>query len=237
MEIKCISQTKSLIHTDVEQVGYRHQLSLEEHIAYCARISNEDNRLNHATAPRLLKYLMEHKHWSPNEMVNLAYEIETSRAIGTQILRHRSFCFQELSQRYAEVGAIEPVELRMQAVENRQSSTDVVADEGEGLSYLYDKMRDHFSKGQELYAEMIEAGIAKECARMVLPLATQTRIIMNGSLRSWIHFLDLRCDEHAQKEVRLIAEAIRKDLAYHIPYTAVALGWVPKDFPETSIPF
>lgn len=192
----------------------------EEYIIWCARVSSPDNRLNHETAPKLLKYLIDSGHWSPFEMVSIGVEIETSRAIGTQLLRHRSFSFQEFSQRYSEVEKIEDIELRMQAAKNRQSSTDVC--NSEEIEALVDH---HIENSQELYNGLIERGIAKECARMILPLATQTTIIMHGTLRSWIHFLGQRCDSHAQKEAQEIALAIKKELIPHFPWLAAALDW------------
>lgn len=192
----------------------------EEYIIYCARVSSPENRHNHKTAPKLLKYLMEHRHWSPFEMISIGFEVETSRAIAQQILRHRSFSFQEFSQRYARVDSMEPMELRYKAEKNRQSSSDVV-DDGQ----LIRKAEKAVGKCIEAYEDLVDAGVATECARMVLPLTTQTTIVMHGTLRSWIHFLDQRCDDHAQKEIRLIAIEIRKQLSDVCPWTAAALGW------------
>lgn len=192
----------------------------EKYMIYCARVSSPDNQLNHETAPKLLKYLIDNKHWSPFEMISISFEIETSRAIAQQLLRHRSFSFQEFSQRYAEVENIENVELRLVATTNRQSSSDIY--NGTGLKLLVDS---HLNRSKELYKMLIENGIAKECARMVLPLATQTTLIMHGTLRSWIHFLDQRCDIHAQKEIRQIANEIKAQLCKVVPWTAAALYW------------
>lgn len=196
-------------------------MSPEEYMIYCARVSVPDNRLNHDTAPKLMKHLIDSGHWSPFEMISMAFEIETSRAIAQQLLRHRSFSFQEFSQRYAAVDAIEPVELRMQAVKNRQSSTDIIDDR-----ILKNMVGNHVRECQELYEHLItDHGVAKECARMVLPLATQTTLVMHGTLRSWIHFFNQRCDEHAQKEAQEIAYAIREQLSTVCPWTAKALEW------------
>lgn len=209
---------------DADDVGMvTRYMSPEEYIIYCARVSNEENRLNYETAPKLLRYLIDHKHWSPFEMISIGFEIVTSRAIAQQLLRHRSFSFQEFSQRYAKVEAIEPVELRMQAEMNRQSSTDAIPE----TARLNDDVERTIKECTYRYEQLLEAGIAKECARMVLPLATQTTIVMHGTLRSWIHYLEQRCDDHAQKEIRLIAEEIREQLAKVCPWTAVALGWTP----------
>jgi len=218
MKVTLTARTQPLVRDPLHAEGL--YLNCENYLAWCARISNEDNRLNQETAPKLLKYLMDNKHWSPNEMVSFAFEIQTSRAIAQQILRHRSFSFQEFSQRYSKVEAIEPIELRVQAESNRQSSTDTCADIA-----IDAYVEGCIANCQTVYEKLLLNGIAKECARFVLPLATQTTMIMHGTFRSWIHFLDLRCDHHAQKEVRLIAEEIRRQLAPEMPYTAEALGW------------
>lgn len=215
--LNCV--TNPLVETVVG--GDRYVLSPEEYMIYCARVSSTDNRANHETAPKLLKYLIDHKHWSPFEMIAIGFEIETSRAIAQQILRHRSFSFQEFSQRYAEVNEFEPVELRLQAATNRQSSTTILPFEHDA----YEGVREHIEACHDLYQQLLEDGVAKECARMVLPLATQTTIVMHGTLRSWIHFLEQRCSEHAQKEIRLIANAIKAQLTTVVPWTASALNW------------
>lgn len=191
----------------------------EEYMIYAARVSS-DERVNNETAPKLLKYLINHQHWSPFEMISLGVEIETSRAIAQQILRHRSFSFQEFSQRYAEVTDMETVQLRMQAEKNRQSSTEKIDN-----PYIQQEVEMHIWESQRLYKTLLEAGVAKECARMVLPLTTQTTIIMHGTLRSWIHFFDQRCSEHAQLEIQDIAYAARRKVAIVCPWTAIALGW------------
>lgn len=183
---------------------------------------------------RLLKYLIRNKHWSPFEHASFTFEIETSRAIGTQLLRHRSFTFQELSQRYCETTEIEAVYFRQQADSNRQSSEEQLG----FVSYantidltgknhlLFQKVQDHLLASRSLYKSLLAAGIAKECARMVLPLTTATTIFMTGNLRSWIHFLEVRDDEHAQLEVQLIARKIKASLSLLCPILARALGWV-----------
>lgn len=200
----------------IEHVG---TMSMEEYIIYAARISS-DNRVNNETAPKLLKYLIDHKHWSPFEMVSIGIEIVTSRAIAHQLLRHRSFSFQEFSQRYAEVTEIEDFSLRYQAKENRQSSTEKATD------VRLNEITDGVIKFcQDIYRELLSEGIAKECARMVLPLATQTTLIMHGTLRSWIHFFDQRCSEHAQLEAQEIAKAARELVSEICPWTAEALDW------------
>jgi thymidylate synthase (FAD) len=199
----------------------RELVTVEEFLISCARVSSPDNRLPHSTAPKLLSYLIKSKHWSPFEMVSACIEIETSRAIGAQLLRHKSFSFQEYSQRYAEVDTVEPIELRGQAIKNRQSSTVVIDD-----IELVKHVENHVQGCKWLYSLLLRHGVAKECARMVLPMATQTTIVMHGTLRSWIHFLDQRCDDHAQKEIRAIADEIKQQLSIVFPWTAKALEWV-----------
>lgn len=191
-------------------------LNAEGLIVYTARVSNPDNQMNSESAPRLIRYLIENKHWSPFEMVDMTIEIKTSRAIAAQILRHRSFSFQEFSQRYAKAMGIEEVEIREQAAKNRQSSSEVFNPEvylSDGLDIYNPKadklLKHHFEKTQEIYNALLQANVAKEVARMVLPLATSTTIYMKGSLRSWIHYLMIRADEHTQKEHRDIALAIK----------------------------
>ena len=196
-------------------------LTPEEYIIHCARVSNPENRLNNDTAPKLLNYLIDHKHWSPFEMVSIGIEIQTSRAIAQQIIRHRSFSFQEFSQRYAEVTDFEKVELRMKAEKNRQSSEDVISEKDENYIDLNRTVLRSF----DCYDRMIANGVAKETARMVLPLCTSTTIVMHGTLRSWIHFFDQRCDAHAQKEIQEIAYKARNLMSIHFPWTAAALEW------------
>lgn len=194
-------------------------MTAEEYIIYAARLSS-DERVNNDTAPKLLNYLIDHKHWSPFEMISIGVEIETSRAIAQQMLRHRSFSFQEFSQRYAEVTDMEPVQLRYQAEKNRQSSTDKVVNQT--LDCMVDEA---IVTCETMYKKLLESGVAKECARMVLPLTTQTTIIMHGTLRSWIHFFEQRCSEHAQLEIQQIAFAAREEIAKQCPWTAKALNW------------
>lgn len=194
-------------------------MSAEEYMIYAARISSED-RLNNETAPKLLKYLIKHQRWSPFEMISLGIEIETSRAIAQQLLRHRSFSFQEFSQRYAAVTDMEPVQLRLQAEKNRQSSTDAIDDKA-----LQAKAARAVAHCEAVYKKLLAAGVAKECARMILPLTTQTTVIMHGTLRSWIRFFEQRCSEHAQLEIQDIAYAARFEIAKVCPWTATALDW------------
>jgi len=194
----------------------------EDLISYCARVSNPSNQLNTETAPKLLKYLITHKHWSPYEMVNMCVEIKTSRAIAAQILRHRSFSFQEFSQRYSGVVGREKIEWRLQGKTNRQ-----VGEEEVQLSEkLLDKIEWIQDECEYLYNNLIEEGVAKECARMVLPLNTSTTLYMSGTIRSWVHYLELRTKEDTQKEHRIIAEEIKKIFVKEFPATSCALNWI-----------
>ena len=163
-------------------------------------------------------------------MVDMTVEIVTSRAIAQQILRHRSFSFQEFSQRYAEVTNMERVQLRKAGTTNRQSSTEPfnptlpISPTSIATTNASSKIADYIREGQDLYKELLDAGIAKECARMVLPLTTQTTIYMKGSVRSWIHYLQIRCDQHTQLEHREVAESIRDIFAAEFPVIKEALG-------------
>lgn len=194
----------------------------EEHIVYMARVSAPKNQDNMDTAPKLLRYLIANKHWSPFEMGNMCVEIETTRAISPQILRHRSFSFQEFSQRYAdtkELGSASIPHLRRQDFKNRQNSTDDLIDKlgPDVLGGFYRRTSQLFEEAEHLYSEMISVGIAKECARSILPLSTQTRLYMNGTLRSWIHYLQLRCEPGTQVEHREIAERIKRIFCDEFP--------------------
>lgn len=195
----------------------------EEHIVYCARVSNPANQNNHETAPRLLRYLINHKHWSPFEMASMTVEIETTRSIETQILRHRSFSFQSFSQRYSDVSVL-PVfdvpQLRTQDKKNRQASHNNL--DPDVSKYFTAKIADLSAECSKLYKEMLAAGIAKECARDILPLGTSTRLFMSGTLRSWIHYLDVRCDPSTQLEHRLVAESCKTIFQNHFPVIAQA---------------
>ena len=212
MNVKLISLTQPVIE------GI---LSPEDLISYIARVSNPSNQMNTETAPRLLAYLIKHKHWSPFEQVSLTYQIATSRAIAAQILRHRSFCFQEFSQRYSEVTDFESFQVRKQADKNRQSSEDLMDLSDEDLQNL----KQHLVTGAALYDDLIKKGAAKECARMILPLCTQTTMYMTGNLRSWIHYVDLRSGEDTQLEHREIAISIKDILIDLFPNTSEALNW------------
>ena len=176
-------------------------------IAYMARVSNPNNQDN-PNYEQLIKYLIKHRHWSPFEMVNMCVQIETTRSVAAQILRHRSFSFQEFSQRYAKVAEPAAIpHLRRQDTKNRQNSTDDLP-----IGTIKDfnfKINSYFELGEALYEEMLAAGVAKECARDVLPLATPTKLYMNGTLRSWLHYTDLRCANGTQLEHREIADQVK----------------------------
>jgi len=195
----------------------------EELISYCARVSNPSNQLNLETAPKLLKYLIKHKHWSPFEMVSATFEIKTSRAIAAQILRHRSFSFQEFSQRYSTATELERIELRKQGKTNRQ-----VGDEPLSVSdhiELFDKIEKLQEDSIKLYNDLISKGVAKECARSILPLNTSTTLYMSGSIRSWIHYIDLRSNQDTQKEHREIAIELKNTFKDIFPNISEALEW------------
>jgi thymidylate synthase (FAD) len=198
----------------------------EQLMAYIARVSNPSNQDNEKYAG-LLKYCIKHNHWSVFEQSTMTLEIETTRAIAAQILRHRSFTFQEFSQRYAQttsLGDIELPELRRQDAKNRQNSTDDLDPE---ISDKFERqMITLFSSAKSLYEQMLSQGVAKECARMVLPLCTPTRIYMTGSCRSWIHYINLRSAHGTQKEHMVIAEACRKVFTEQFPAVSEALEWV-----------
>lgn len=195
----------------------------EQLISYCARVSNPKNQMSMDTAPRLLKYLIKHKHWSPFEMVSATFEINTSRAIAAQILRHRSFSFQEFSQRYSTAIGFERFELRKQGKTNRQVG-DEVLDFGDYVSLMEDIGNVQLSC-QKLYQKMIDMGVARECARMILPLSTSTRLYMSGTVRSWIHYIDLRTSEDTQADHRLIAKEIKDIFIDKFPIISEALEW------------
>ena len=198
----------------------------EQLMAYVARVSNPSNQDNEKYAG-LLKYCIKHNHWSVFEQSSMTLEIETTRAIAAQILRHRSFTFQEFSQRYAAstaLGDIDLPELRKQDLKNRQNSTD---DLDPKMGEKFEKqMITLFSSSKALYEQMLSQGVAKECARMVLPLCTPTRIYMTGSCRSWIHYINLRSAHGTQKEHMEIAEACRKVFTEQFPSVSEALEWV-----------
>ena len=197
----------------------------EKHIAYCARVSNPLNQDNENFAG-LLKYCIKHKHWSIFEQAFMTLEISTTRGIAAQVLRHRSFTFQEFSQRYADTKLltdIELPELRRQDTKNRQNSIDDL--DPEVVEKLNRQMITLFSSAQSLYNQMLEVGVAKECARFVLPLATPTKMYMTGSLRSWMHYIELRSANGTQKEHMDIANSCKAIFKEQFPVISEALDW------------
>ena len=198
----------------------------EKHMAYVARVSNPNNQGNDQFAG-LLKYCINHGHWSVFEQAFMTVEINTTRGLAAQILRHRSFTFQEFSQRYADTNLLDsmiPVpDLRSQDDKNRQNSNDDIPQEKkEEYQALIAR---HFSDSMDLYNSLLQEGVAKECARFVLPLATPTRIYMTGSCRSWIHYINLRSAHGTQKEHKDVVEGIRSIFREQFPTVAEALDW------------
>lgn len=219
MSVEFVSITEPITALD----GKNYFMSPEELIVYIARVSNPDNQSNRDTADRLLKYLIKHKHWSPFEFVDMTVKIVTRRSIAAQILRHRSFNFQEFSQRYSSATEIQPIELRKQADKNRQSSSeefDPAITYGKKLTSASSIIQEHNNLTLQLYNTLLEAGVAREVARDVLPLGTETTLYMKGSVRSWIHYLQLRLAEDTQKEHREIAEQVAAIFAQHFPVIA-----------------
>lgn len=198
----------------------------EKLMAYCARVSNPSNQNNDNYA-KLLKYCIDHQHWSIFEQGFMTVEINTTRGLAAQILRHRSFTFQEFSQRYADTTLLAEeiplFELRRQDTKNRQNSIDDI--DPEIIVKWNTQIREHFAKGKAIYDGMIKDGIAKECARFILPLATPTRLYMSGSVRSWIHYIELRSSHGTQKEHMIIAKECKKIFIDQFPTIGEALGW------------
>lgn len=211
MRVKLVAITKPLVGDG--------NLTASDFITFAARVSNPSNQMSLLTAPKLLAYCIRHGHWSIFEQASMTVEIQTSRAISAQIIRHRSFCFQEFSQRYAPIDEAEPVELRTQDLKNRQGSGD---------SFDQDWAMDAMAKSIDLafktYRTLLQEGVSRETARMVLPLCTQTTLYMTGNIRSWIHYLEQRCAKGTQLEHRRIAEAIRDTIfAVEFPHIHNAL--------------
>ena len=198
----------------------------EKTMGYVARVSNPNNQDNPKVAG-LLGYCIKHGHWSVFEQAHMTVEINTTRGLAAQILRHRSFTYQEFSQRYADssllADEIPLPELRRQDTKNRQNSTDDMDDRK--VNHYNRKMQQHFKQGMKLYQNMLKDGVAKECARFVLPLATPTRLFMTGSVRSWIHYIELRSGHGTQKEHMDIANACKDVFRTQFPIVSEALGW------------
>ena len=199
----------------------------EEHIVEVARVSSS-RKNKKEDYEKLVKYLIKHGHWSPFEHSYMTFEIETSKAIAIQLLRHRSFTFQEFSQRYQDVNELsefmfEDVRFRKQSENNRQSSTEEISDvDNRGM---YDLVENHLKRTEALYNWLILEGVSRETARMMLPLCTKTKLYMTGSIRSWIHFISIRADHHSQKEMQDVANAIKKIVKETLPVVSKALDY------------
>ena len=202
-------------------------LTIDEFIVYCARDSKPNNQLKGLSAPNLIKYCIDHEHWSIFEQASLTFEIQTSRDISAQIIRHKSFSFQEFSQRYSKVTSLEDFNIRKQAEKNRQSSTEnIEMSEEENL-----EIKNHLLNSLYLYNKWIDRGAAKESMRKILPLCTQTTLYMTGNVRSWIHYIKVRATPETQEEHRVIAENIKEILIQVIPTIAEALEWNKNELP------
>lgn len=215
-KVKLISQTAG--------VGELDGKGPQEIIAYAARVSNPGNQLNFSTASRLLAYCIKHGHWSVFETASFTVEITTTRAIAAQILRHRSFCFQEFSQRYAVSDSFIPGEARRQDAKNRQNSVDDLSQQDK--EWFNSAQQDVWNISQGLYQEALKKGIAKECARSLLPLSTETTLYMTGNVRSFIHYVQLRSSDGTQLEHREIALGVKAIMMATMPDIAKALEWV-----------
>ena len=194
----------------------------EKVIGYCARVSNPKNQKNPKVAG-LLKFCINHGHWSIFEMANMTVEINTNRGIAAQILRHRSFSFQEFSQRYSEAQGFEEIRPRRQDEKNRQNSFDDLSETDVG--WFQESLHRIENMAMDLYNTALDRAIAKESARFLLPMSTENRMYMNGTARSWIHYVQLRTDKSTQKEHRDIAEAVKNIFVEQFPITSEALGW------------
>jgi len=194
----------------------------ERVMGYCARVSNPQNQEN-SDVQKLLQFCIRHAHWSVFEMADLCLEIQTTRGISAQIIRHRSFHFQEFSQRYSAVARIEEVQARRQDPKNRQSSHADLPQET--VDWFQAAQAEHFGQARRLYDEALQKGIAKESARFMLPLATQTTLYMKGTVRDWIHYIQLRTDSDTQREHREVAQRCREIFGEQLPIVSAALGW------------
>jgi thymidylate synthase (FAD) len=211
MKVKLVAITKPLVGDG--------NMTASDFITFAARVSNPSNQMSLLTAPKLLAYCIKHGHWSIFEQASMTVEIVTSRAISAQIIRHRSFCFQEWSLRYAASDAVESIELRTQDTKNRQGSGDSYDQQ-----WAKDAVSDSVDLALQTYRNLLQNGVSRETARMVLPLCTQTTLYMTGNIRSWIHYLEQRCAKGTQKEHRQIAEAIRDTIfAVEFPHIHAAL--------------
>ena len=216
MTVKLIAVTRPV------DAGIEH-FTPEELTGYVARVSNPSNQMNSETAPKLLGYCIKNNHWSVFEHVSFTVEIKTSRAIAAQVLRHRTFTFQEFSQRYAEATSNVVVQARSQDPKNRQNSVDNMPEEDK--QWFLDAQAEVWDGSNAKYREALKRGIAKEQARFLLPLSTETTIFMTGNLRSWIHYVDLRTKNGTQLEHAIIAEQVKQIMIQEFPAIAEAKGW------------
>ena len=227
METQKTSMTNVKLISHTMGAGELEGMTPQQVISYVARVSNPNNQNNFESSAGLLRYCIKHEHWSIFETASMTLEINTTRGIAAQVLRHRSFTFQEFSQRYASTNLIstdvELPELRRQDRKNRQNSTDDL--DPFNKQNLEIKIRDYFEEGMKLYNELLDGDVAKECARFVLPLAVPTRIYMTGSCRSWIHYINLRTANGTQKEHMEVAEGARSVFNTIFPQVSFALGW------------
>ena len=202
--------------------------NVQDLVAYCAKVSNPSNQINKETSERLIKYLIQHQHWSPLEMVSACLEIETTRDIAHQIGRHRSFSFQEFSQRYADPTTMEDWyelrEARLQDTKNRQNSIDDLSEFD--IQEFQMQISQHLDTSMWLYKQMLSAGVAKECARDILPMSSKTKLYMHGTLRSWLTYCDLRTSNGTQLEHQVIAEQCKELISLYFPKCFAAM-WVP----------
>lgn len=218
----------------ITQPRLEKEMTPEEFIVYIARVSNPSNQLNTETAPKLINYLIKHKHWSPFEFVDLTVQITTRRSIAAQILRHRSFSFQEFSQRYSAATNVQEIDIRKQAEKNRQSSSDsfdpilsesiITNYKASGQIKASEAVSNYLEASMRLYSELINAGVAREVARDILPLATETTLYMKGSLRSWLTYLNVRLHNTTQKEHRDIAVEIKNIIIKNFPTISASLN-------------
>lgn len=222
MQVKLVALTKSMVAEK--------EMTAEELLVYEARVSNPSNQLNTETSDKLLGFMIKHKHWSPFDMINMTVEVTTSRVVAHQILRHWSIKPQEFSQRYAEAVDVEPIELRKAGTNDRQSSSEAFDPEvtfefrgNQPKALASELIEESVEYNKALYKALIAAGAAKECARFILPLATSTTMYLNGSIRSWIHYMEQRCDKHAQLEHREVAVLIKAIFMEHFPNISKAL--------------
>lgn len=205
----------------------------EQSIVYQARVSNPSNQHNTQTSAKLIRYLIKHKHWSPFEMAHMTVCVKTTRSVAAQILRHRSFSFQEFSQRYASPTTLVLPQLRKRGSSNRQSSVPFEDELKEQA--LLKRVERHLNASADLYSLLTASGVANECAREVLPLATETTLYMSGSIRSWLHYVQVRDTPHTQEEHRRVAQAVGGLLQLHLPHTYEAM-FEPTPTCSTSTP-